>query len=350
MLITNAKKIDEYYKALVDRSSAYVGIFFVGVHTTSIFCIANCRARKPKLKNVSFYSELKDVLDQGFRPCKICKPTLQNQEMPEVVTRAIQLVHDHPKEKIKDYRLRQEGLDPAYLRRWFNKNYGITFHAYQRMYRINKAFLELKEGKKPSDAAYNIGFESLSGFNYTYKKILGSSPKNHDGKNIILLSRTQTPLGPMFIATTDKGICLLEFVDRRMLETEYKDLQVLLNACIIAGENQHSKQLKKELQEYFSGKRKSFSVKLDAPGTAFQKSVWDALQHIPFSTTTHYAQLAKTLNKPTAIRAVASANGYNRIAIVIPCHRVIGKDGQLRGYGGGLERKAWLLEHEKKYS
>ena len=350
MLITDSRKINKYYKALLDRNASFVGIFFVGVHTTSIFCIADCRARKPKLKNVSFYSELKDVLDQGFRPCKICKPTLQNLEMPEAVTRAIQLVHDHPKEKIKDYRLRQEGLDPAYLRRWFKKNHGMTFHAYQRMFRINKAFQELKEGKKSSDTAYDNGFESLSGFNYTYKKILGSSPKHNDGKNIILLSRTQTPLGPMFIAATDKGICLLEFVDRRMLETEYKDLQRLLHANIIAGENQHIKLLKKELKEYFNGDRNSFTVKLDAPGTSFQKLVWQALRDIPFGENTNYSQLALNLNKATAVRAVASANGFNRIAIVIPCHRVIGKDGQLRGYGGGLERKAWLLAHEKKYS
>jgi len=350
MLITDAKKINEYYTALVDRATDYVGVFFVGVHTTSIFCIASCRARKPKFENVSFYTELKDVLDEGFRPCKICKPTLESNEPPKEVLQAIKLVHDHPKEKIKDYRLRQEGLDPAYLRRWFKKNYGMTFHAYQRMFRINKAYQELKAGKKSTDAAYNNGFESLSGFNYTYKKILGSSPKDHDKKSIILLTRVQTPLGPMFIAATDKGICLLEFVDRRMLETEYKDLQRLLKANIIAGENQHSKQLKKELKEYFSGKRKSFSVKLDAPGTAFQKSVWEALLHISFATTTNYSQLASSMDKPTAVRAVASANGYNRIAIVIPCHRVIGKDGSLRGYGGGLERKAWLLAHEKKYA
>ncbi len=235
------------------------------------------------------------------------------------------------------------------VRRWFNKNYGMTFQAYQRMYRINVAFQELKNGKNTTETAFDSGYESLSGFGYTFKKIMGNSPTNSTTENVILINRLTTPLGPMFVCATENGVCLLEFVDRRMLETEFKDLQKRLNATIIAGENEHIKQAKKEIAEYFEGKRKRFDVKLETSGTDFQNLVWDYLRKIEYGETSTYQQQAEKINNPKAVRAVASANGYNRIAIIIPCHRVIGKDGKLTGYGGGLERKKWLLEHEKTF-
>lgn len=150
----------------------------------------------------------------------------------------------------------------------------------------------------------------------------------------------------MFISATDKGVCLLEFADRRMLETEFEDLQKRLSAKIIAGENEHIQQAKFELAEYFAGKRKSFEVALDTPSTPFRQNVWQELLKIPFGKTCSYGALAKALGKPNAVRAVGTANGHNRVAIIIPCHRVIGADGSLTGYAGGLERKRWLLELE----
>jgi len=272
MRIIDDRKIETYYKALLDREQSYVGIFFVGVKTTLVFCIATCRARKPKLKNVEFYTSFKEALENGYRPCKICKPTENAHEAPEQVEMAITLVKENPKEKVSDSQLRKQNISPEVVRRWFNKNYGMTFQAYQRMYRINNAFQELKNGKNTTTAAYDSGYESLSGFGYTYKKIIGKSPQQSTDHNLILISRLTTPLGPMFICATDLGISLLEFVDRRMLESEFKDLQNRLSASIISGENKHIKQAKKELQEYFNGKRKSFDVDLVTPGTDFK--IW----------------------------------------------------------------------------
>ena len=346
MLITDKEKINTFYQALLDREQSFVGIFFVGVKTTSIFCIATCRARKPKLKNVAFYTTFKEALDNGYRPCKICKPTENANEAPEQVEKAIALVKENLKEKITDFQLRQLEISPEVVRRWFKKNYGITFQAFQRMYRINNAFQELKKGKQITSTAYDSGYESLSGFGYTFKKIIGKSPQKSAQKNIILINRLTTPLGPMFVGATDDGICLLEFVDRRMLETEFKDLQRLLKAEIILGENAHIRQVKNEIKEYFDGNRKQFEVKIEAPGTVFQKTVWDSLQKIEYGTTTTYQQQAIKIKNPKAIRAVASANGFNRISILVPCHRVIGKNGKMTGYGGGIERKKWLLTHE----
>jgi AraC family transcriptional regulator of adaptative response/methylated-DNA-[protein]-cysteine methyltransferase len=349
MSISSTSKIEEYYQALVNRDSKYLGIFFVGVKTTSVFCIATCRARKPKKENVIFYATFKEALDNGFRPCKICKPTENANETPVLVERAIQLVKNHSKEKISDQRLRETGISPDLIRRWFKKTYGITFHAFQRMYRINNAYKELKDGKKTTDAAYDQGYESLSGFGYTFKKVMGKSPAQKDQQNIILINRLSTPIGPMFICATDKGICLLEYTDRKMLETEFRDLQQLLKAKILIGENQHIKQAKKELKEYFDGKRKVFEVPLHTPGTDFQQKAWKALLHIPFGKTTTYQAQAETLLPPTAARAIARANGCNRISIIVPCHRIIGKDGHLTGYGGGIERKRWLIDFESKH-
>ncbi len=347
MIISNPKKIDDYYQALVNRDPKYIGIFYVGVKTTSVFCIATCRARKPKKENVEFYKHFKDALQFGYRPCKICKPTENANKTPEQVDLAIKLVVKNPKEKISDDKLRSNNISPTIVRRWFKKNYGLTFHAYQRMYRINNAYKELKDGKKATDTAFEFGYESLSGFGHTYKKVMGKSPSKSKTNTIILINRVTTPLGPMFICATDKGICLLEFTDRKILEQEFEDLEKLLNAEILIGKNQHIKQAQRELTEYFNGERTTFEVPLHTPGTEFQNTAWKALESIAFGRTVCYQDHAKKIGKPRAVRAIASANGSNRISIIVPCHRVIGKDGSLTGYGGGIERKKWLLEFEK---
>lgn len=346
MVITDPLTIKSYYQALLDRDSAFAGIFYVGVKTTSVFCIATCRARKPLLKNVTFYSTVQEAVDHGFRPCKICKPTENVNEPPEAVKAAMALLKTNPQEKVSDQMLRDHDISPEIVRRWYKQQHGMTFHAYQRMHRINHAFQEIKQGKNATEAAFDAGYESLSGFGYTYKKMIGNSPLNSTYSSIILIDRFTTVIGPMVTCATEKGICLLEFADREILEKEYSDLQKLLKAKIIAGENEHIRQVKKEITEYFAGERKRFDVELDIPGTDFQKSVWEALTTIPYGTTVSYQHQANLIGKPTAMRAVASANGSNRISIILPCHRVIGKNGKLTGYGGGIERKKWLLELE----
>ncbi|CAM7366557.1 hypothetical protein KLVAMA180M_14425 [Klebsiella variicola subsp. variicola] len=190
----------------------------------------------------------------------------------------------------------------------------------------------------------HLAYESLSGFGYTCKKLTGSAPSAQ--RQVVLIHRFTTPLGPMFVCATQRGICLLEFVDRRALETEFSDLQRRFDASIIAGENAHTRQAQQEITEYFAGRRQSFEVALDTPGSEFQRAVWRHLQYVSFGETTHYQSIAMDIGKPTATRAVAAANGANRVAIIIPCHRIIGKDGSMTGYGGGVARKKWLINHE----
>jgi AraC family transcriptional regulator of adaptative response/methylated-DNA-[protein]-cysteine methyltransferase len=167
---------------------------------------------------------------------------------------------------------------------------------------------------------------------------------------MITTTKIDTELGIMIAGAVNEGICLLEFSDRRMLNTEYKDLARHFKTTIQEGENIHFKTLRNQLKEYFEGSRKEFSVPLVTPGTTFQQAVWKELMNIPYGTTRSYLEQSIALGKPESIRAVANANGMNRISIIIPCHRVIGSDGRLTGYGGGLKMKRWLLDHEKKYS
>jgi AraC family transcriptional regulator of adaptative response/methylated-DNA-[protein]-cysteine methyltransferase len=162
----------------------------------------------------------------------------------------------------------------------------------------------------------------------------------------ITITRVLTPLGPMLAGATDAGVCLLEFIDREMLETQLSRLKRMLRAEFVPGSNRHFEALHQQVQEYFAGKRKEFSLPLVMQGTPFQQDVWKALQAIPYGETRSYQEQAGLLGKPRAVRAVAQANGDNRISIIIPCHRVIGKDGKLVGYGGGLWRKRFLLDLE----
>jgi AraC family transcriptional regulator of adaptative response/methylated-DNA-[protein]-cysteine methyltransferase len=214
------------------------------------------------------------------------------------------------------------------------------------MFRINTAFKKIREGQTVTDAAFDTGYDSLSGFGDSFRTVFGFSPRNSKTKGIIDLKRLETPLGTMYACAVQAGICLLEFTDRKMLETEFKDLTRRFNATIVQGNNQHFALLEEQLREYFEGRRKQFTVPLCAPGSEFQQKVWFALQQIPYGETRSYKQQAEIIGQPEAIRAVAQANGMNKISIIIPCHRVIGGNGELTGYGGGIWRKKKLLEME----
>lgn len=336
------------YKALVNKDVSYEGTFIAAIKTTGIFCRPTCTARKPKLENVEFFGTAKEAILKGYRPCKVCNPLEKLGATPDYIKEILDELNADPSLKFKDWDLTQRGIEPNNIRRWFLKNHGITFHSYQRMFRINSAFKKIQNGEPVTSVAFETGYESLSGFNDSFKSVFGVSPSNSKDRKIINITRLETPLGTMFAGAVEQGICLLEFTDRKMLETELKSIAKLLNANIIQNANQHFDLLKQQLEEYFEGKRKTFSVPLFTPGTEFQQSVWKELQNIPYGSTRSYKQQAAALQKPEAVRAVANANGMNRISIIIPCHRVIGNDGSLTGYGGGLWRKQWLLDMEKK--
>ncbi|BEU03049.1 XRE family transcriptional regulator [Agarivorans sp. OAG1] len=341
-----ALSFQQKYQAMSRKDAQYEGVFYTAVKTTGIFCRPSCRARKPKIENVVFYDTVQEALQHGYRACKVCKPMQPLDAAPLGIKQLLDNLQQDNFTRIQDGDLRERGLDPAQVRRWFKKHHGITFHAYQRMLRINSAFSQIQQGDSVSNSAFDSGYESLSGFNDSYKKVFGGAPSEQN-KAVINIVRFTTPIGPMYACATDKGLCLLEFTDRRMLETEFADLTKRLKAVILPGDNPHLDQVQQEIAEYFAGSRKQFDVALDTPSTEFRQKVWRGLMDIPYAETRSYGQQAEYLQIPNAVRAVASANGQNRISIIIPCHRVVGANGQLTGYGGGIHRKDWLLKHEQ---
>ena len=335
------------YQASVNKNPDFEGVFWMGVKTTGIFCRATCTARKPKSENVEFFTSTKDAILKGYRPCKVCKPLENPDETPEGIQHLLNELAADPSLKFRDHDLVKRGLEPATVRRWFMKHHGMTFHAFQRMFKLNSAFKKLNLGGNVTDTAFESGYESLSGFNESFKNIFGVSPKHSKSEKVVDLKRIETPLGTMIACADEKGICMLEFSDRKALPTELKEISKHFNANIIQGENPHFTTLEDELAEYFAGKRRDFSVPLSPVGTQFQKNVWEVLRQIPYGTTRSYQEQANILGNPKAVRAVANANGLNKISIIIPCHRVIGTNGTLTGYGGGIWRKQKLLELEK---
>jgi AraC family transcriptional regulator of adaptative response/methylated-DNA-[protein]-cysteine methyltransferase len=335
------------YQALVQKDSQFEGIFFAAIKTTGIFCRPTCTARKPKPENVEYFTSTKEAVAHGYRPCKVCRPMKLQGDVPDWLQGLFEELEQNPNLRLKNHDLEQRGLQPARVSRWFKKHHNMTFHAYLRMNRINQAFGQIRHGERVTDTAFDSGYESLSGFGETFKKTLGMAPSKSTGQQIITVSRLLTPLGPMLAGATDGGICLLEFTDRRMLETQIARLKKLLKAEMLPGKHPHFELLDKQLKEYFEQKRKTFDLPLLLPGTEFQRQVWAALQEIPFGETRSYAAQAMAIGNPAAVRAVAKSNGDNRLSIIVPCHRVIGSDGKLTGYGGGLWRKEWLLAHER---
>ncbi|MCS3799521.1 bifunctional transcriptional activator/DNA repair enzyme AdaA [Niastella sp. OAS944] len=336
------------YKACLEKDESFEGMFFTAVKTTGVFCRPSCTARKPKKENVTFFFSAKESILKGYRPCKVCRPLEKLNETPSHIRDLLNEITEDPACKIKDADLIKRGIDPFTLRRWFIKNHGITFQAYQRMFRINTAFKKIQDGERVTSAAYASGFESVSGFADSFKQVFGVSPNKSKVQVVIDLKRLETPLGTMYACATSKGVCLLEFTDRKMLETEFKSLARILNATIVQGDNRHFDILEQQLAEYFEGKRTTFTVPLHTPGSEFQRSVWMALREVPYATTVSYSQLVASLHRAEAVRAVANANGYNRVSILVPCHRIIGANGALTGYGGGIWRKKWLLDFEMR--
>ncbi len=212
------------------------------------------------------------------------------------------------------------------------------------MNRFNNAYQKNQEGNTLTCTSFYEGNNSLSGFSETYKNITGFSPSIKG--QLISVNRIPTPLGPMMIAATDEGLCLLEFTDRKMLETQITILKKRMSAEMVTGQHELIDRTETQLNEYFKGKRREFDIPLVVPGTEFQQKTWNALLQIPYGITHSYKQQADKVGNVKAIRAVAKANGENRISIIIPCHRIIGSDGSIVGYGGGVHRKQWLLKHE----
>jgi AraC family transcriptional regulator of adaptative response/methylated-DNA-[protein]-cysteine methyltransferase len=336
------------HAALRGRDASYDGIFLAGVRTTGIFCRPTCTARRPRPENVEFFATAHDALLAGFRPCRRCRPMEPAGERPPWLAPLLAEVERDPSRRWRDRDLRARGLEPGRVRRWFTAHHGLTFQAYSRARRLSTALGRIRNGEDVTGAAFASGYGSLSGFHEAFRNLLGRSPTKARDAPLLVITRIPTPLGPMVAAADERALFLLEFADRRMLETQLRTLRRRLGCAFAPGTNGVLERTAGELAEYFAGARRRFEVALATPGTPFQQAVWRRLARIPAGETVTYGALARDLGRAAAVRAVAKAVGDNRIAILVPCHRVVGKDGSLTGYGGGLWRKRRLLEIERR--
>ncbi len=337
--------IAEMERAYLGRDATYNGLFFVGVRTTGIFCRPSCPAR-PLPENVEYFPSAAEALFAGYRPCKRCRP-MATDEQPEWATALLAEVENNPSARITESDLQARGIDPATVRRHFLRHYGMTFQAYTRARRLSSAFTSIRQGSPLDDTIFSSGYESHSGFREAFAKIFGCPPGDSCNRSSVFVAWLPSPLGPLVAGATDEGVCLLEFSDRRMLEAQFETVRKLFRLPLVPGTNRHLEQLRDELARYFTGALRSFSVPLVYPGTPFQQKVWEQLLRVPYGETRSYQELALAVGNPAAVRAVGRTNGLNRIAILIPCHRIVNKNGDLGGYGGGLRRKQYLLNLEQ---
>ncbi|GEM46238.1 bifunctional transcriptional activator/DNA repair enzyme AdaA [Deinococcus cellulosilyticus] len=335
-------------QAMLESNPLFEGVFFTAVKTTRIFCRPTCPARKPRPENVEFYAKAEDAMTAGYRPCKRCTPLQLKGDAPAEVQTLLQEMEKAPQKRWSDAELQQSGLDPVFLRRWFKTHYGMTFHAYARARRLGKALGQLEQGESIDAAALDHGYQSLSGFRDAFQHHVGTQPGKSKDARVLVFSRILTPLGPMLALAEDRGVVLLEFTDRPALPAELEELKGRYGYSILPGAHPHLSRLDAELQAYFAGQLLRFTVPLHMPGTDFQQKVWRALLDVPHGETRTYGELARQMGQPLASRAVGRANGQNRLAIVVPCHRIVGAGGDLTGYGGGIPRKEHLLKLEKK--
>jgi AraC family transcriptional regulator, regulatory protein of adaptative response / methylated-DNA-[protein]-cysteine methyltransferase len=334
-------------RAYLMSDTTYDGVFFLGVRTTGVFCRPSCGARKPRRKNVEFFATVHEALFAGYRPCKRCTPLTAVGSTPPWVSRILSIADSQEGYRMSDSQIRSTGIDPARARRFFQRNYGMTFQAYCRGRRLGKALEQIRRGEMIDDVALGHGYESHSGFRGAFGKAFGTSPGKARKTDCIFVTWIESPLGPLIAGATDHKLVLLEFTDRRMLNNQFAALRRIFRRAIVPGTNAALERLRQELGEYFGGRRKVFTVPLEFPGSLFQQRVWKELVSIPYGKTVSYEGLAKRIGSAHAQRAVGHANGLNRIAIVVPCHRVVNKNGELGGYGGGIWRKRALLELEQ---
>lgn len=342
------ERAEEFYKALVEKKSEYEGVFYVGVKTTGVFCRPTCPARKPKFENCEFYETAQQALLASFRPCQRCRPLSHPNQVSDIVRVLVEAVEQNPEKRWKGQDFKALSIDESTARRQFKKRFGMTFVEYARARRMGLALKSIRSGEKIINTQLASGYDSSSGFRDAFSRIMGAPPTMLDGQLVLKASWLDTRLGPMIAIADDSELYLLEFVDRRGLEREVERLRKRLKAAIIPGTSEPIESIERELAQFFEGTLTEFKTPLYLMGSPFQQSVWEQLRQIPRGETRSYADIANALNKPTAYRAVAQANGANQLAIVIPCHRVINSDGGLGGYGGGLARKEWLLSHENR--
>ncbi|HEV3037182.1 MAG TPA: bifunctional DNA-binding transcriptional regulator/O6-methylguanine-DNA methyltransferase Ada [Candidatus Angelobacter sp.] len=346
-MLSTMHTADKWTQVLA-RDAKADGAFVYAVKSTGIVCRPSCPSRRPKRELVEFFDSVDAAKKAGYRPCKRCVPgqqSIQSRTIQEAC-RYIDRNFDAPLslKRIADH----VSLSPFHLQRLFKRTLGISPRQYQQAHRANKFKSSLKTEMRITDAIYEAGYGSSSRLYENSSAQLGMTPSafRRNGEGVaIRYTIVATKLGKALIASTERGLCAVQFGESdASLE---RGLKAEFTAAQITRDDQALKPLATQIEKFLEGARLSFDMPLDVQGTAFQQLVWKALQNIPYGETRSYAEIAKEIGKPEAVRAVANACASNRAALVIPCHRVVQKSGKLAGYRWGVERKQALLETEQ---
>ena len=340
---------DVLYQALLNRDPAYEGRALVGVTSTGIFCRLTCPARKPRAENCRWFADAPGAVAAGFRPCLRCHPEGPQAAGDGVVLRLLAALEANPARRWQERDLVAMGLEPTTVRRAFRRHFGTTFLEMARHARMRSGVARLVADDPVTEAQLEAGFESAQGFRRAFARLFGHAPFQMTGQAELAADWIDTPLGGMIVVADPDHVHLLEFSSRKALPTELRRLSQGAKGRIGFGRTKVMDLLEAQLHRFLAGQRAELSVPLALHGTEFQRRVWRQLQRIPAGATCSYSQLAAAIGQPMAVRAVARANGANQIAVLIPCHRVLGADGALTGYGGGLWRKEKLIAIEAIY-
>ena len=337
------------YEALVARDDRYDGRAYVCVASTGVFCRLTCPARKPLSQNCTFRATIGECIEAGFRACKRCHPLEAAAKADPAIGALLAALDARPDFRWSEPDIARMGFDLSTVRRSFKRHFGMTFLEMARQRRLREGFEVLSDGGAVIAAQQEAGFESASAFRAAFARILGCAPADLKKDGLLRASWIATPLGDMIAVASEMHLHLLEFVERKALPAELRKLRAATKDGIGIGRTAVTEQAKAELDAFFAGRLAVFETPVFQAGSAFSQEVWEELRRIPAGTTRNYAEIARRIGRPSATRAVARANGANQIALMVPCHRVLGADGALTGYGGGLWRKQRLLEIELQY-
>jgi AraC family transcriptional regulator, regulatory protein of adaptative response / methylated-DNA-[protein]-cysteine methyltransferase len=351
--MTNPKPIDqdERWHAVLRRDRSTDGLFFYAVKSTGVYCRPSCPSRRPKRESVEFFEQPADAERAGYRSCLRCLPK-QPDPQSQWIAECCRLLERDPDRTVSLAELAAHaGISAFHLQRTFKQHLGMTPREYQDALRMKRVKVSLTNGQSITDAIYDAGFNSISRFYEKATEHLGMSPftyKRGGPGQAIRFTVFPSSLGSALIATTDQGVCSVAFGDdepalERSLRSQFSQAVIVRDD---SGLQNHAEALK----SYLAGRRMSLDLPLDIRATAFQERVWKLLAAIPYGDTRTYSQIAQQLGQPTAARAVARACATNAVAVLIPCHRVVGKGGEISGYRWGSERKRRLLETERRQS
>jgi AraC family transcriptional regulator of adaptative response/methylated-DNA-[protein]-cysteine methyltransferase len=354
MQIPNAAAFDDArWAAVTARDRRADGRFFYSVRTTGVYCRPSCGSRLPHRANVQFHDSAAQAAAAGFRPCRRCRPDQASLETVRAakVGQACRTIERSDQPPSLRQLARSAGLSPYHFHRLFKSITGVTPKAYAQAHRAKVVRESLGRAGTVTEAIYRSGFNSNGRFYAQATDILGMTPRQFRRRGVdeeIRFAVGQSSLGAILVAASGKGVCAIAMGDDP--EALVRELQDRFEHAKLIGADRRFESWVAQVVGAVEAPGQGLKLPLDVRGTAFQRRVWQALRRIPAGATSSYAQVAAKIGAPKAVRAVAQACGANALAVAIPCHRVVRRDGQLSGYRWGVERKRALLAREKASS